>query len=208
MLYTWDIRGSGSFWRAIKSFPALGDELVVFKLMIVMHKVIRQGHPGVIYYIHIQVLKDGIRETAFFKSLARSARNFGGYSDLIKAYVQFLVLKLDYHAIHPEFSGNFDYDEYLSVKGLQDPNEGYHTIEELIEMLGKIENLQRYVFSSLRATSNNEARISALVPLVEESYGVYEFLVSMLMGMHQGNNAYVISSNRCCRSFSSSKGSL
>jgi hypothetical protein len=95
-------------------------------------------------------------------------------------------------------------DEYLSVKGLQDPNEGYHTIEELIEMLGKIENLQRYVFSSLRATSNNEARISALVPLVEESYGVYEFLVSMLMGMHQGNNACIIGSNRCCRNLSSS----
>jgi hypothetical protein len=108
MLYTWDIRGSGSFWRAIKSFPALGDELVVFKLMIVLHKVIRQGHPAVIFYINIKVLKDGIKETAFFKSLARSARNFGGYSDLIKAYVQFLVLKLDYHAIHPEFSGNFD----------------------------------------------------------------------------------------------------
>lgn len=134
----------------------------------------------------LQVLKDGIRETPFLQSLARTAGQYGAYSDLIKAYVQFLISKLDYHALHPEFSGNFDYDEYLSIKGLQDPNEGYLTIEELIEMLVKIENLQKYVFSSLRATSNNEARISALVPLVEESYGIYEFLVSMLSGMHQG----------------------
>lgn len=50
MLYTWDIRGSGSFWRAVKSFPALGDEIVVFKLMIMLHKVVRQGHPGVILF--------------------------------------------------------------------------------------------------------------------------------------------------------------
>ncbi len=63
----------------------------------------------------------------------------------------------------------------------------YSTIEELLEMLGRIETLQKLIFQSLRPTSNNEARIAALVPLVEESYGIYEFLVSMLTAMHQGS---------------------
>jgi hypothetical protein len=48
-----------------------------------------------------------------------------GYSDLIRTYSRFLIVKLDYHALHPEFNGNFDYDEYVSLKGVAEPNEGY-----------------------------------------------------------------------------------
>jgi hypothetical protein len=41
------------------------------------------------------------------------------------------------------------------------------------------------VFDNFRPGVGNECRIAALVPLVEESYGVYQFLVSMLRAMHQ-----------------------
>ena len=54
ILYTWDVQGSGSFWTAIKTFPLLGDEVVTFKALITVHKVIRQGYP--------QALKDGIAQ--------------------------------------------------------------------------------------------------------------------------------------------------
>ena len=47
IVYTWEVKGSGSFWRAMKSFPSLGDEIVTFKLLITVHKVVRQGHPDV-----------------------------------------------------------------------------------------------------------------------------------------------------------------
>jgi hypothetical protein len=48
-----------------------------------------------------------------------------GYGVLIKAYVQFMQSKLDYHQQHPAFRANFDYEEYVSLKGVEDPNEGY-----------------------------------------------------------------------------------
>lgn len=48
-----------------------------------------------------------------------------GYGALIKAYVHFLLAKLDFHQTHPEFTGNFDYEEYLSLKGVDDLDEGY-----------------------------------------------------------------------------------
>lgn len=47
-----------------------------------------------------------------------------GYSTLIRNYVDFLHSKLRYHNNHPEFNGNFDYKEYISLKGIDDPNEG------------------------------------------------------------------------------------
>jgi len=52
-------------------------------------------------------------------------------------------------------------------------------------LLDKIDNLQKIIFSYLRPAANNECRISALVPLIEESYNIYKFLQSMLMAMHK-----------------------
>lgn len=36
----------------------------------------------------------------------------------------------------------------------------------------------------MRAYGANEARIAALVPIVEESDGIYKFIVSMMTAMH------------------------
>lgn len=48
-----------------------------------------------------------------------------------------------------------------------------------------IDSFQRLVFMHLRGISNNECRISSLVPLVKESYGIYRFITSMLRAMHR-----------------------
>lgn len=48
-----------------------------------------------------------------------------GYGPLIRTYVQFLLQKLRFHRLRPEFNGLFDYDEYVTLKGIDDPNEGW-----------------------------------------------------------------------------------
>ncbi|KAI8923771.1 I/LWEQ domain-containing protein [Entophlyctis helioformis] len=155
ILYTWDVKGAGSFWAAIKTYPMVGDEIVSFKALVTIHKVIRQGHPQV------------------------------GYGGLITAYVTYLQTKLQFHAIHPEFSGTFDYEEYVSLRGIDDPNEGYETISELLLLLDKIDAFSKLIFGAVRSMGSSEARVSALVPLVEESHGIYLFIVSMMSAMHQ-----------------------
>lgn len=47
-----------------------------------------------------------------------------GYGPLIKAYVAFLLVKLRFHRLRPEFNGLFEYEEYVTLKGIDDPNEG------------------------------------------------------------------------------------
>jgi hypothetical protein len=49
----------------------------------------------------------------------------------------------------------------------------------------RIDQFQKRVFAHFRPSSNNECRIAALVPLVEESYGIYKFITSMLRAMHR-----------------------
>ncbi|KAK8854744.1 hypothetical protein IAR55_003483 [Kwoniella newhampshirensis] len=48
-----------------------------------------------------------------------------GYGPLIKAYTSFLLSKLRFHRHHTEFNGLFEYEEYISLKNIDDPNEGY-----------------------------------------------------------------------------------
>ena len=64
-----------------------------------------------------------------------------GYGPLLREYVYFLLAKLAFHRQHPEFNGKspeenlfteilirhaglFEYEEYISLKSINDPNEG------------------------------------------------------------------------------------
>ncbi|KAI8369538.1 I/LWEQ domain-containing protein [Radiomyces spectabilis] len=144
-----------------------------------MHKIIKDGHPNVI--------KDALQETGWLKTCAQSVQGEGvrHYGTLIRNYVELLLHKLQYHRDHPEFNGTFDYEEYISLKNIDDPNEGFETISDLMVYQDRIDRFQKIVFHNFRMSSNNECRIASLVPLVEESYGIYKFITSMMRAMYK-----------------------
>ncbi len=163
--------------------PILADEIQTFKALITVHKVLQEGHPI--------TLREAMGNRQWLDSLSRGVSGEGlrGYAPLIKEYVYFLLAKLSFHQQHPEFNGTFEYEEYISLKSINDPNEGYETISDLMQLQDKIEQLQKLIFSHFRSGSNNECRISALVPLVHESYGIYKFITSMLRAMHTSQSS-------------------
>ncbi|KXS15498.1 endocytic adaptor protein [Gonapodya prolifera JEL478] len=178
IIYTWDFKTGASFWLGLKGLPNLGiDDIVTWKAVVTIHKVIRGGHPN--------VLKEAIQQMSFIEALSRTGARGYGYGTLIRAYVSFLLAKLDYHRLHPDFNATFDYKEYISLRRIDDPNEGYETIDDMLKLLERVDDLQRQIFAAFRPGSNNECRIAALIPLVEESYSVYTFAKSMLTAMHQ-----------------------
>ncbi|KAK1983382.1 ANTH domain-containing protein [Colletotrichum cereale] len=178
IVYTWDHRSSQAFWTGMKVQPILADEVQTFKALITVHKVLQEGHPN--------TLREAMAQRGWIDSLNRGMGGEGvrGYSPLIREYVYYLLAKLSFHQQHPEFNGTFEYEEYLSLKAINDPNEGYETITDLMTLQDKIEQFQKLIFSHFRHVGNNECRISSLVPLVQESYGIYKFITSMLRAMH------------------------
>ncbi|KIN07693.1 hypothetical protein OIDMADRAFT_151437 [Oidiodendron maius Zn] len=178
IVYTWDHKSSAAFWAGMKVQPILADEVQTFKALITVHKVLQEGHPA--------TLRDAMANRSWIDSLNRGMAGEGlrGYGPLIKEYVNFLLAKLTFHQQHPDFNGTFEYEEYISLKGINDPNEGYETISDLMMLQDRIEQFQKLIFSHFRSGGNNECRISALVPLVQESYGIYKFITSMLRAMH------------------------
>ncbi|KAJ3393053.1 sla2 Src-like adaptor 2 [Entophlyctis sp. JEL0112] len=193
ILYTHESKGSGSLWLGLKSYPMYGDEVVTFKGLVLVHKVINGGHPRILHKIILgskisDALLRAFEEVDLLLTFLNVLINppfFAGYGPLIKTYLQFLTQKLEYHKIHPEYTGSFDYQEYVTLKGVEDPNEGFETINDLLNLLKRSYVMGEAVFNNFRAGSGNECRISALVPLVEESFGIYQFCVSMLHAMHQ-----------------------
>ncbi|KAJ6132843.1 hypothetical protein N7471_008058 [Penicillium samsonianum] len=178
IVYTWDHKSSAAFWAGMKVQPVLADEVQTFKALITIHKVLQEGHP--------MVVREAQQHTNWIDSLMRGVGGDGvrGYAPLIREYVFFLEAKLNFHRNHPEFNGLFEYEEYISLKSINDPNEGYETITDLMALQDQIDSFQKLIFSNFQSGTNNECRISALVPLVQESYGIYKFITSMLRAMH------------------------
>jgi len=167
-----------SFWAGMKVQPVMADEVQTFKALITIHKVLQEGHPIAI--------REAQQNVNWVETLARAVGGEGlrGYGPLIREYVFFLLAKLAFHRQHIEFNGLFEYEEYISLKSINDPNEGYETISDLMTLQDQIETFQKLIFSHFRGGNNNECRIAALVPLVQESYGIYKFITSMLRAMH------------------------
>ncbi|KAK1146635.1 sla2 Src-like adaptor 2 [Aspergillus melleus] len=178
IVYTWDHKSSAAFWAGMKVQPVLADEVQTYKALITIHKVLQEGHPAVV--------REAQQHVNWVDSLMRGVGGDGirGYGPLIREYVFFLESKLAFHRNHPEFNGLFEYEEYISLKTINDPNEGYETITDLMTLQDQIDAFQKLIFSHFQSGTNNECRISSLVPLVQESYGIYKFITSMLRAMH------------------------
>ncbi|KAI8460424.1 ANTH domain-containing protein [Phakopsora pachyrhizi] len=183
IVYTWDYHSSTSIWTGLRVQPILSDEVQTFKALIMVHKILQEGHPITIREAH--------QQAGWLETCARTIGHDGlrGYGALIRAYVSTLLSKLRFHRQHPEFNGLFEYEEYISLKNIDDPNEGYETISDLMNLQDQIDSFQKLIFAHFRGSTNNECRISALVPQVKESYGIYRFITSMLRAMHRRTDA-------------------
>ncbi|EPY53376.1 huntingtin-interacting protein [Schizosaccharomyces cryophilus OY26] len=180
IVFTWDHHTARPFWTAVKVQPLFASEIQTFKALIAIHRVLQEGHRC--------ALKDSQPERGWLKTCARQfpgGEGTRGYSGLIRDYVDYLLDKLAFHAQHPEFNGTFEYKEYISLRQVDDPNEGYETVYDMMNLQDHIDDFQKQIFSSFKRSSKNECRISALVPLVQESYGIYRFLISMLRALYK-----------------------
>ncbi|CCE79520.1 Piso0_001590 [Millerozyma farinosa CBS 7064] len=178
IVYTWDHKNSRAFWNAVKIQPLQSDQVQLFKALIMIHKVLQEGHPN--------TLKDAYRNREFISSLGHVFPPQGNaYGRLINQYDKYILQKLDFHRNNPGFNGMFEYEEYISLRAVNDPNEGYESILQLMDLQDSIDNLQKLIFATIHQTPKNLCKVSALVPLIAESYGIYKFCTSMLRAMYQ-----------------------
>lgn len=178
IVYTWDHKNSRAFWNAVKIQPLQQEEVPLFKALIMIHKVLQEGHPN--------TLKDGYRNRDFIALLGKVFPSRGTpYGRLISQYDKYILQKLDFHRNNPGYNGTFEYEEYVSLRAVNDPNEGFELLLQLMDLQDAINDLQKLIFATIHQTHNNLCKVSALVPLIAESYGIYKFCTLMLRAMYQ-----------------------
>ena len=208
IVYTWDHKSAKTFFDLLKVQRYSTDELQLFKTLVLLHKVLQEGHPS--------ALVEGIRNIDWIESMGRifAVESGGGnsyssskfryvgdeYGRLIGEYVYFLVRKLQFHKSHKGFNGTFEYEEYVSLVSVSDPNEGYATISDLMDLQDFADGLQKLIFASISSNrggggflgfSNTlDSKTAVLVPLVTETYGIYKFVTSMLKALHKQMDDY------------------
>ncbi|KIW76927.1 hypothetical protein Z517_09371 [Fonsecaea pedrosoi CBS 271.37] len=178
IVYTWDHRSSQSFWAGLKVLPIMADEVQTFKACITIHKVLQEGHPVTI--------KEAQQHINWIESIARGGTGDGmrAYQPLIREYVHYILAKLAFHRLHPDFNGLFEYEDYISLRSIMDPNEGYETITDLMNLQDRLDTMTKVIFSHFLPGSNNECKIAAVVASVQETYGIYKFCTSMIRAMY------------------------
>jgi len=78
-------------------------------------------------------------QSRFFDYCVNQGAKAGrAYSDLIRAYVAFIKTKLEFHRSHPDFKGNMDYSDYLSLKKSLKPDESWETVLDLLKLQGDV----------------------------------------------------------------------
>ncbi|KAG0669730.1 sla2 Src-like adaptor 2 [Maudiozyma exigua] len=182
IVYTWDHHSSTEVFEALKASPFVNDEVQLFKSLILLHKIIQEGHPT--------ALKEAIRNREWIRSLGRIHSSGSEYGTLIRDYVRYLILKLDFHSHHKGFNnGTFEYEEYVSLVSVADPDEGYETILDLMSLQDSLHQFTEIIFASIQSDRGNpECKISSLIPMIAESYGIYKFITSMLRAMYRELN--------------------
>lgn len=176
VVYTWEHKSSRAFWETLKVQPIRDSDVQLFKTLILIHKVIQEGHPS--------ALVGGYRNIEWIGSLDSLNLQDRRYRLLVGQYVAYLLRKLRFHHDHRGFNGTFEYEEYVSLSTVSDPNEGYESILDLSSLQDALDELARYILKA-SAGSSSECIISALVPIIAESYGIYKFLISMLRAMNR-----------------------
>ncbi|SMN19752.1 similar to Saccharomyces cerevisiae YNL243W SLA2 Transmembrane actin-binding protein involved in membrane cytoskeleton assembly and cell polarization [Maudiozyma saulgeensis] len=182
IVYTWDHHSSSEVFEALKASPFVNDEIQLFKSLIVLHKIIQEGHPT--------ALKEAIKNREWIRSLGRIHSSGSEYGTLIREYIRYLILKLDFHSHHKGFdNGTFEYEEYVSLVSVADPDEGYETILDLMSLQDSLDQFAQIIFASIQSDRrNSECKISSLIPMIAESYGIYKFITSMLRAMYRELN--------------------
>ncbi|KAJ3333100.1 sla2 Src-like adaptor 2 [Blyttiomyces sp. JEL0837] len=181
IVYTHDIKGPGSLWQSLRGYPMAGDEVVIYKALVTIHKVLNQGHPV--------ALQDICHEHGWVEALGRNSGGFRGYGGLIKTYIQYLVAKMDYHRLHPEFSGSFDYQEYVTLKGVEDPNEGYFLRLLMTSLACLVKSTPWRVMSSIIFDQEWETNAVKMLMAMHQIIGSVEVLAPLREKFNQSHYA-------------------
>ncbi|KAJ6648913.1 Huntingtin-interacting protein 1 [Pseudolycoriella hygida] len=158
---TFHTQGAHSLWAVCLRQPLQDNRITAWKFCHLLHKVLREGHP--------LCCQHSMRHRAMLTELGKLWGHLNdGYGISIRHYTKLLVTKLEFHDRNPRIPGN------LTLKR-----------GELESIAGNDVNFYSITtFHVNSMTLAGQCRLSPLIPLIQDSNQLYDFLVRIMFKLH------------------------
>jgi len=163
LVETWNNRSARYVFEELFKRPLGGKDIVLFKTLIIVHKVMRFGHP--------QSIEDLTARKDFMESLRSQSSNAQNtMASIDEAYVAFLLAKLGFHKKFPEINGEISLQKYKEKNRKFNSKNTLALVTALLELQKATILLETRI---LQSQGLNEMRLAAIVTCVPESYSIY-----------------------------------
>jgi hypothetical protein len=184
ILASWAEKGAEEIFADLFKRPLNVREISCYKCLIIIHKLLREGHP--------KCIADAYNRRNFFASLIKYYGNsMNEYGRLSAEYAVYITAKLNFHVGHRDIDGTISLEKWLENHKGVDPSTLFDTVTHLLDLQQSMLDFQSKLLNDKELT---DCRVSPLIPCVIESYNIYCLSVHLLkMLAATGNNADVFS---------------
>eukprot|EP01122_Echinamoeba_exundans_P013081 TRINITY_DN564_c0_g1_i1.p1 TRINITY_DN564_c0_g1~~TRINITY_DN564_c0_g1_i1.p1 ORF type:complete len:948 (-),score=309.27 TRINITY_DN564_c0_g1_i1:42-2885(-) len=183
ILESWEERGASAIFMEIFRRPIGQKEFACWKALIVIHKVLREGHPKSLVDAHIR--------KNVFEAIKRQYHAYASeVGRLISSYASYLLAKIDFHNAHQDLDPSLSMEKFLEKNAnsysAAEPGKAFTLVTHLIDFQQAAMDFQKSMFAEKNLEDFHTA---AFIPLVTETYNIYLLIVHLLrMLVKQSNN--------------------
>ncbi|XP_065090097.1 huntingtin-interacting protein 1 isoform X2 [Ochlerotatus camptorhynchus] len=181
---TFHSKGGHAFWAIAIRQPIQDNRIVAWKFCHLLHKILREGHP--------LCCQHSMRHRGMLSEAGKLWGHLNdGYGVCIKHYTKLLVTKLEFHDRNPRIPGSLALKPgELEQIGAGDINFYFQMAVEIFDHLDDIIALQATIFNSITTfcvssmTSAGQCRLAPLIPCIQDSNPLYDFVVRIMFKLH------------------------
>ncbi|XP_053683502.1 huntingtin-interacting protein 1 isoform X2 [Sabethes cyaneus] len=181
---TFHSKGGHAFWAIAIRQPVQENRIVAWKFCHLLHKILREGHP--------HCCQHSMRHRGMLTEAGKLWGHLNdGYGICIKHYTKLLVTKLEFHDRNPRIPGSLALKPgELEQIGGGDINFYFQLAVEIFDYLDDIIALQATIFNSITTfcvssmTSPGQCRLAPLIPCIQDSNPLYDFVVRIMFKLH------------------------
>nr|XP_029720881.1 huntingtin-interacting protein 1-like isoform X1 [Aedes albopictus]XP_029720882.1 huntingtin-interacting protein 1-like isoform X1 [Aedes albopictus] len=181
---TFHSKGGHAFWAIAIRQPIQDNRIVAWKFCHLLHKILREGHP--------LCCQHSMRHRGMLTEAGKLWGHLNdGYGICIKHYTKLLVTKLEFHDRNPGIPGSLALKPgELEKIGGGDINFYFQLAVEIFDYLDDIIALQATIFTSITTfcvssmTSAGQCRLAPLIPCIQDSNPLYDFVVRIMFKLH------------------------
>lgn len=181
VLRCWRENGMSSFYRDAARLPLDSDAVMCFRTLISFHKILTEGPPNALLDAHHRL--DWLEGLA---SIWAQRPAPGGYRELIPRYCAFLKTKINFHATHSQFNGALSLDEFLQNKERSGARVARKFASDVVQRCLALHQSLLTLTEDLYALEHTlltEAKISVFIPVIGESWAIYQLTYNFLQRM-------------------------